>query len=641
MKLTELESKPEVIDISWPPSQNSWEELFAYNFQKASQNAEIGPARKFIVAKKWRFLRPLISKLKKILYIEIEDSLKEPLARQNEFNEKIIHLIELVKLNQNFLGEKLARVNESRLEFQRAAQKEFEVVKNFIDTASRRLEDLENKWTAGWPRVEQIASALEKNNKRLDQVEKLWQENWPQVAKISETLFGAEKRLDEVEKLWQEKWPEVAKIGENAGQAHQRLDGIERLWAENWPQVAKISETLFGAEKRLDEVEKLWQENWPKVDHLAEEFNKTNERLDISERDWPKLAEGLNKTNERLDILEEDWPKISQIGEAVYQTNERIDSAESRINFLDDDLSEFKKISGRIDHLEEIQQNNWPRVDQLEKLLAKISAEIKENSEQILQNWAQLKKQVSFLEEILPVRDSLNKAGTGQVIASKKILLSDFDYFNFEEEFRGTAEKIKKHQSRYLEYFKNCRNVLDIGSGRGEFLTLLKENNIKSFGVDNNRYAVAAGKKSGLKIIYGQIPEYLRALKEKTLDGVFISHLVEHLEPAVLVELVARLYEKMKKDSCLVIETVNPFSFYALANFYLDLTHIRPIPPKTLEFLAAKNGFKKMKIEWLSPVPQKERLEKFSARNKTLAENFRKIDQTLFGFRDYAIIFKK
>lgn len=36
----------------------------------------------------------------------------------------------------------------------------------------------------------------------------------------------------------------------------------------------------------------------------------------------------------------------------------------------------------------------------------------------------------------------------------------------------------------YLPYFTGCKDVIDLGCGRGEFLELLKENGIHAIGID-------------------------------------------------------------------------------------------------------------------------------------------------------------
>ena len=59
-------------------------------------------------------------------------------------------------------------------------------------------------------------------------------------------------------------------------------------------------------------------------------------------------------------------------------------------------------------------------------------------------------------------------------------------YFLFEERFRGSREDIKQRQLAFLSYFEKCSRVLDIGCGRGEFLEILKDQDIGAIGVDSD-----------------------------------------------------------------------------------------------------------------------------------------------------------
>jgi hypothetical protein len=61
-------------------------------------------------------------------------------------------------------------------------------------------------------------------------------------------------------------------------------------------------------------------------------------------------------------------------------------------------------------------------------------------------------------------------------------LLFEFDYFAFEQQFRGSEEEIGRRQRIYLEYFGSRHDVLDISCGRGEFLALLREIGVKARG---------------------------------------------------------------------------------------------------------------------------------------------------------------
>ena len=68
----------------------------------------------------------------------------------------------------------------------------------------------------------------------------------------------------------------------------------------------------------------------------------------------------------------------------------------------------------------------------------------------------------------------------------------DAMYATFEDHFRGTRKDIKERQSIYLTIIRNSgagfekSPVLDIGCGRGEWLELLRENKLTSYGVDLN-----------------------------------------------------------------------------------------------------------------------------------------------------------
>ena len=144
---------------------------------------------------------------------------------------------------------------------------------------------------------------------------------------------------------------------------------------------------------------------------------------------------------------------------------------------------------------------------------------------------------------------------------------------------------------------------------------------------------------------------YLEQLPDKSLDGIFIDQVVEHLEPAYLVKLLRLCYQKLKYGYYLFAETVNPLSLYSFANFYIDLTHIKPVHPETLKFLFESSGFRDIKTEFISPVTDELRLKKIQTsddmneREKAAVEvynyNIDLLNYRLYGPQDYAIIGKK
>ena len=224
---------------------------------------------------------------------------------------------------------------------------------------------------------------------------------------------------------------------------------------------------------------------------------------------------------------------------------------------------------------------------------------------------------------------------------------SNFDYSKFEDQFRGSEELIKERQKIYLDYINKQKSVLDIGCGRGEFLELLKENGIKAFGIDSNRQMVKRCLDKGLGVEYSDAISYLKNY-QGNLGNVFLSMIVEHLDFKDIFTIISTAWEKMEKDSVILIETINPNSFYAQSKTYvIDPTHINLVSPETLSYTFQKIGFRDLKIIYKSPVPKEQRLKfmKHQLGNKELDKIIRKIndnlkvlDDIIFGNLEYVIM---
>ena len=63
--------------------------------------------------------------------------------------------------------------------------------------------------------------------------------------------------------------------------------------------------------------------------------------------------------------------------------------------------------------------------------------------------------------------------------------LDSYKYVGFEDQFRGSPEKIRARLADYTPYFEDASDVLDVGCGRGEFLDLLREGGIGGRGLAN------------------------------------------------------------------------------------------------------------------------------------------------------------
>lgn len=225
---------------------------------------------------------------------------------------------------------------------------------------------------------------------------------------------------------------------------------------------------------------------------------------------------------------------------------------------------------------------------------------------------------------------------------SRSVLGNGLDYAGFEERFRGSEEEIKDKQRIYVEAFQGCEDVLDFGSGRGEFLELLREAHIPSTGVDVDLDMVLLCREKGLVVTQSDGFAYLEALPDGSLGGVFAAQVIEHLEPSDIIRLIGLIHRKLRPGGVTVMETINPGCLLTYPTFWLDLTHVRPIPPGTLEFLLESAGFADVRITYSAPFDESFRIPRLDPSLFPAAGRFNQsIDQLnniLYGHQDFAAI---
>src|SRR4051794_19692386 len=113
-----------------------------------------------------------------------------------------------------------------------------------------------------------------------------------------------------------------------------------------------------------------------------------------------------------------------------------------------------------------------------------------------------------------------------------------FDYFAFEGRMRENRDEIRRRQAPYVDDFREAAPVLDVGCGRGEFLTLLREAGVEARGVDADADMAAFCRGEGLDVEHADALAYLEATAEGSLGGLFAAHVVEHLPPPALVRFL-------------------------------------------------------------------------------------------------------
>jgi 2-polyprenyl-3-methyl-5-hydroxy-6-metoxy-1,4-benzoquinol methylase len=143
-----------------------------------------------------------------------------------------------------------------------------------------------------------------------------------------------------------------------------------------------------------------------------------------------------------------------------------------------------------------------------------------------------------------------------------------------------------------VERLRGHAPVLDLGSGRGELLALLREAGIEARGVDANADMVAFARAEGLDVEQATAHDALAASEDGSLGAVTALQVLEHLPPPDLAALLALAHAKLRPGGLLVAETIDPSTPAALRNYFADLTHAQPLVPETLELLVRGAGFR-------------------------------------------------
>jgi len=190
-------------------------------------------------------------------------------------------------------------------------------------------------------------------------------------------------------------------------------------------------------------------------------------------------------------------------------------------------------------------------------------------------------------------------------------------YLAFEDSHRGNAEQMRARYLPYtveLEHLKktvadNSKPLLDLGCGRGEWLSFVAEQGIAACGIDSNPVMVKQAADQGLQVTQSDLISALKTRPDASLAAVTAFHVIEHLPFEVLFECVAQSWRALAPGGLLIFETPNPENLLVASHtFYHDHTHRNPLTPSSMQFLLHYWGFQQVSIKRLNPYPEQARL---------------------------------
>jgi O-antigen chain-terminating methyltransferase len=223
----------------------------------------------------------------------------------------------------------------------------------------------------------------------------------------------------------------------------------------------------------------------------------------------------------------------------------------------------------------------------------------------------------------LLLSDLREKLGHGEMSVEQQQALAthaseklDTFYLAFENECRGSEAEIREQLSVYLPYIEGChalcedKPLLDIGSGRGEWLALLRDTQVPALGVDISQVLADHCARQSLEVTVADALDYLREREDGSLGAITSFHVIEHLPFEALYTLVEQAHRVLVPGGVLIFETPNPENILVGSHtFYHDPTHRNPITPTLIDFLLRHLGFVDTSILRLHPYPEEAQVQ--------------------------------
>jgi 2-polyprenyl-3-methyl-5-hydroxy-6-metoxy-1,4-benzoquinol methylase len=140
----------------------------------------------------------------------------------------------------------------------------------------------------------------------------------------------------------------------------------------------------------------------------------------------------------------------------------------------------------------------------------------------------------------------------------------------------------------YLRWIKPDDVVMDIGSGAGSFLEVLRNKGIKAFGVDLNE---SLAKRAGARGSTVLVKDVLRALTEDTSGVTVFSMMdfVEHIPLRTLLEILQKVSTVSRAK--IFIQTPNLESVIGMKFWFHLPSHVTPLHPFFLRRILKQYGF--------------------------------------------------
>ena len=236
---------------------------------------------------------------------------------------------------------------------------------------------------------------------------------------------------------------------------------------------------------------------------------------------------------------------------------------------------------------------------------------------------------------------------------------SEKDYYNNSDEYQATQRPnaVTMFQKRlsFISKYKNRGRLLDVGSGKGEFLFAAQKKGWEVAGIEPSpNFCQFAKEHYGLNIYNGFLGENCE-IRKSYFDIVTLNHVLEHIDnPGKLLKLA---FEYLAADGLIFIEVPNADSYLLhIIDFYFKKkglnwsSRLSPLHPpyhkygftrKSLLYLLKKCSYQRIKLKTFSGIDRGYQSKEHGSKIEALSRNFISIFTNFIGNRENLCVLVK
>lgn len=153
--------------------------------------------------------------------------------------------------------------------------------------------------------------------------------------------------------------------------------------------------------------------------------------------------------------------------------------------------------------------------------------------------------------------------------------------------FKRKINYLKYNFGKDLNIIPKNSNVLEIGPGIGEFISLLNSNGIKNIVCVDNDKEVLNYLSANYKIKKTIHTNNLLSIDTKLTKYkiIFMLQVLEHIPKDQYKKLIEMLYKHLEKNGKIIITIPNGTNFININEMYSDITHVTLFTPNSIKQL--------------------------------------------------------